>query len=165
MFMVPLLAACASSGSEGTADTSPDPDAESADTSPDPDAEIADPGTGPDAESADTSPDAEVREPCWPNHNEAACEAAGWTWHSDYATHFCPDPEEYCPPPEYSYFCALPCEQDTDCRGTTAPYCGRIGYWGGSDNYGCSSFKVCVPLEPTYEWGCYDPRPTELCSR
>jgi hypothetical protein len=112
--------------------------------------------------SCDSEGDAD---PCWPNHHEVACEAAGWTWHSDIATSFCPNPEDYCPPPTYSYFCALPCEQDTDCQGTTAPHCGRIGYWGGRDNYGCSPFKVCVPLESPYDWGCYDPRPSEFCSR
>ncbi len=141
MFMASLLAACASSDSEGNADTSPDVD------------------------TAETTPEVVALDPCWPNYHEDACEAAGWTWHHDVATNFCPNPEENCPPPTHSYFCALPCEQHADCEGTSAPYCGRIGYWGGSDYYHCSPFKVCVPLESPYEWDCFQPRPPEFCSR
>ena len=152
----PGLTACTSEASDGTADT-----AQADDT----------PETSADSDTSEGSLDTEVEAPdveptlvCWPGYGQARCEELGWTWQGDYATSYCPNPGENCPPPTDASFCALPCSDDSDCAGTTVPFCGPIAWWGGSDGYHCSSFKVCVPLKPEPSW-CYYRRPEELCPR
>lgn len=164
--------ACTSETSDGTADTTPSGDTGDTDHSGlDTDTAEA-PETADDSDAAQDILDTEVPTPdieplpaCWPNYDKARCEPSGWTWHPDYSTHYCPNPGENCPPPSDESFCALPCDDDADCEGTTVPFCGRIGYWDGGDAYGCSLFKVCVPFASSYEWDCYRPRPAELCPR
>lgn len=138
--------ACASEAEDGTADT-----AQSGDT--------------PETSADDTdvaAPEVEPASVCWPGYGQARCAEVGWTWQGDYATNYCPNPGENCPPPTDASFCALPCSDDSDCAGTTVPFCGPIAWWGGSDNYHCSSFKVCVPLKPEPSW-CYHPREEDRC--
>jgi hypothetical protein len=104
-------------------------------------------GGSADEAGADTTDTTNDTEPCWPGFDESTCEAVGWRWYLDIGASRCGTPP--CQPGDYS-FCALPCVESSDCAGTTAPYCGRIGYWGGRDNYGCSDFKVCVPEPAGY---------------
>lgn len=173
IFVSATFVACASDDSGRETDSQPGDDFhdtqftdDSDDTQPAEDLS-GDSDEAPDAElpedSEVSSPEVIVATPCWPDYSEDRCRDEGWTWYGDLATHYCPNPGEYCPPSTTSYFCALPCEEDVDCEGTTTPYCRRIGYWGGSDSYGCSPFKVCVPLDIGYEWDCYSPRPVEIC--
>lgn len=170
---IAIFVSCASDDSGRQADSESGDDVDDTGTAEDPDdthpadAQSADSADSTDSEPSEdsevSSPEVIVGPPCWPDYSEARCGEEGWTWHADLATHYCPNPGENCPPPTTSYFCALGCEEDVDCEGTTTPYCGRIGYWGGSDSYGCSPFKVCVPFEIGYEWDCYSPRPAEVC--
>ena len=97
-----------------------------------------------------------------PIYDAAACSAAGWNWFSDYATHYCPSGQS-CPPPSSASFCALRCDSNSDCAGTSVPYCGRIGYWGNSDHWHCSSFKVCVPEKPS-DSSCYQREAESFCT-
>ncbi|MBL8783721.1 MAG: hypothetical protein JNJ59_02375 [Deltaproteobacteria bacterium] len=171
MTIAPSLLACASGSNDDSHDANADdlsdtrPADDTRDTHPD-DMDIADDTRdtpSDDLEVADG--DIEGPKPCWPAHDEVSCKAADWKWYIDYATNYCPDPDQYCPPPTAYAFCALPCEDDDDCKGTTVPHCGRIGYWGGSDSFHSSPFKVCVPIASSYEWDYYSPRPSETCQR
>lgn len=145
---------CTSESSDGTTDTTRGGDT---------------PETSPDSDAVDVSLDADVATPdveptpgCWPRFDLSRCADAGWTWYSDRATNYCPNPGENCPPPTDASFCAKPCGDDSDCAGTTVPFCGPIAWWGSSDHYHCASFRVCVPLKPEPSW-CYHPREEDRC--
>ncbi len=91
-----------------------------------------------------------------PRGTRADCVAAGWDWYRDMATHYCPHPFPNdlsdCPPPEATCFCALTCETDADCAGTTLPQCLPVLWFGGSDAGGCSyDFKVCSVEPPRFQ--------------